>query len=236
MKKILIFSGAGVSKESGIETFRDSEDGLWENYDVMDVATPSGWKKDRSKVLEFYNIRRRQLKEVHPNLAHDLISKLERDYEVTVVTQNVDDLHERAGSTNVIHLHGELNKVRSTMNSNIIYEIDGDVNVGDKCEFGSQLRPHIVWFNESLDSNKTSSAIQSAKDCDICIIIGTSMSVSPANEIPFHIKEGTPLYCIDPNELEFGVPSYMKHVFKHIKELATIGMEILYNDLTIKKN
>lgn len=234
MKKILIFTGAGVSKESGIETFRDS-DGLWGNYNIMDVATPNGWRKDKEKVLEFYNLRRRQMKEVHPNLAHELISKLEDHFEVTLVTQNVDNLHERAGSTNIIHLHGELTKVRSTMDPTLIYDRDGDVNLGDKCEKGSQLRPHIVWFGEGLNPYFMSKAIESVVECDICVIIGTSMVVSPANEIPFHIKKGTPLYCIDPSELGFEVPDGMKETFTHIQEPATIGMEKLYNEL-IDKN
>ena len=231
-KKILVFTGAGVSKESGIETFRDSADGLWNNYRIEDVASIQGWRKDKELVLEFYNKRRAQLKEVEPNLAHTLISKLQEDFDVTVVTQNVDNLHERAGSANVIHLHGELNKVRSTLDPKLVYNWTEDLNIGDKCEKDSQMRPHIVWFGEMLETKNTSSAIKAAQECDICIIVGTSMVVSPANEIPFHISEGTPLYCIDPDDLGFDVPSYMKHMFKHIKEPASTGMEQLYNQLT----
>jgi len=150
MKKILVFTGAGVSKESGIETFRDSAESLWNNHRIEDVATAEAWRKDKELVLDFYNQRRKQLKEVEPNLAHDLIAKLEEKYQVTVVTQNVDNLHERAGSTNVIHLHGELTKVRSTLNPNLVYDWHDDCSLGDKCEKGSQLRPHIVWFSISL--------------------------------------------------------------------------------------
>jgi NAD-dependent deacetylase len=150
-KKILVFSGAGVDKESGVETFRDSQDGLWNNNKIEDVATPDGWRRNKEKVLDFYNMRRAQLKEVEPNLAHQIIADLENEFDVTVVTQNVTNLHERAGSTKIIHLHGELTKVRSTLDSTLIYDWTEDCNLGDKCEKGSQLRPHIVWFGENLN-------------------------------------------------------------------------------------
>ena len=228
-KKILVFSGAGVSKESGIDTFRDF-DGLWNNYKIEDVATPNGWKKDKELVLDFYNQRRKQLKDVLPNKAHELLAKLEENFDVINVTQNVDDLLERAGCSNVIHLHGELNKVRSTLNSKLVYDWTEDLNIGDKCEKGSQMRPHIVWFGEGLNENNVNNATLAAKECDICIVIGTSMQVSPANEIPFLTKWNTQIYYVDPGEKDFYVPEFRE--FKHIKEPATTGMEKLYNELT----
>ena len=228
-KKILVFSGAGVSKESGIDTFRDF-DGLWNNYKIEDVATPNGWRKDKELVLDFYNQRRKELKHVQPNKAHELLAKLEENFDVINVTQNVDDLLERAGCSNVIHLHGELNKVRSTLNSKLVYDWTEDLNIGDKCEKGSQMRPHIVWFGEGLNENNVNNATIAAKECDICIVIGTSMQVSPANEIPFLTKYNTLIYYVDPGEKDFYVPEFRE--FKHIKEPATTGMEKLYNELT----
>ena len=236
MKKILIFTGAGVSKESGIETFRDSKDSLWNNYKIEDVATIDAWRKNRSLVLDFYNQRRAQLKEVEPNLAHKIIADLEKDHEVTLVTQNVDNLHERAGSTNVIHLHGELTKSRSTYpGSTEIYDCTGDINIGDKCPRGAQLRPHIVWFGENLDPSNLDKATIAAQECDICIIVGTSMQVAPANQIPLLVKEGTPIYYVDPGEA-FDVPRYYDGMsrwsedvtyvdYDHIQEIASVGMQ-----------
>ena len=224
-KKILIFTGAGVSEESGIETFRGNN-GLWDNYKIEDVATPSGWRKNREVVLDFYNQRRAQLKDVEPNLAHKLIADLEKDFDVQVVTQNVDNLHERAGSTNIIHLHGELTKSRSTFpGSSETYDCPGDINLGDKCPRGSQLRPHIVWFSENLDSVDLLNAEKAAFECDICIIVGTSMQVSPANQIPFITKEDCIIFYVDPSESDFYIPEFRKNFFKHIKEPATVGMQ-----------
>jgi NAD-dependent deacetylase len=226
-KKVLVFTGAGVSAESGVATFRTGDDGLWYNHKVEDVATPGGWRRDREKVLNFYNMRRAQLKDVEPNLAHQIIAHLEKDFDVTVVTQNVDNLHERAGSTKIIHLHGELTKVRSTLDSTLVYDWSEDCNLGDKCEKGSQLRPHIVWFGEYLNPKLIDRAEEAAKECDVCIIVGTSMKVSPANEIPFLTKENCQIFYIDPNDADFYVPEY----FNHIKEVASIGMEKVKNDL-----
>ena len=225
MKKILIFTGAGVSEESGIETFRGNN-GLWNNYKIEDVATPDGWRKNRQLVLDFYNARRVQLNTVEPNLAHQLIASLEKDFDVCIVTQNVDNLHERAGSKNIIHLHGELTKSRSTFpGSTETYDCPGDINLGDKCPRGSQLRPHIVWFSESLDPIKIKNAETESEKCDICIIVGTSMQVSPANQIPFLTKEDCLIYYIDPSDIDFYIDKQRKPFFKHIKEPATIGMQ-----------
>lgn len=232
-KKIMVFSGAGLSKESGVETFRDS-DGLWNNYKIEDVATPEGWKKDKELVLDFYNQRRQQLKEVHPNLAHRLIAELENKFDVINVTQNVDNLLERAGSTNVIHLHGELTKVRSTLDPSLIYDWTEDVNLGDKCDKGSQLRPHIVWFREQLNQEFVNEAVKAAEQCDYCIIVGTSLQVSPANEIPFLTDFKTPIYYIEPSKIDmlmYDIPDYKLPYFHHVKKVATKGMQYIFNQL-----
>ena len=231
-KKILVFSGAGVSKESGIETFRDSKDSLWNNYRVEDVATADAWRRNRSLVLDFYNQRRAQLKDVHPNMAHQIIADLEKEYDVTLVTQNVDNLHGRAGSKNIIHLHGELSKSRSTFpGSTESYDCDGDIKIGDKCPRGAQLRPHIVWFGENLDPINIDKAEAAAGKCDICIIVGTSMQVFPANQIPFLTKQDCIIFYVDPSEKDFYVPEFRSVFFHHIKEPATTGMQKLLNIL-----
>lgn len=231
MKKILVFTGAGVSEESGVATFRTGADGLWYNHKVEDVATPDGWRRDREKVLNFYNMRRAQLKSVDPNLAHQIIADLEKDFDVTVITQNVDNLHERAGSTNVVHLHGELTKVRSTLDSTLIYDWTEDCNIGDKCERGSQLRPHIVWFGEDLNPKFIQRAEEAAYECDVCVIVGTSMKVSPANQIPFLTKENTLIYYVDPSDVDFYIPEFRKSYFTHIQDVASTGMDKVKADL-----
>lgn len=238
-KKVLIFTGAGVSAESGVATFRTGDDGLWYNHKIEDVATPTGWRKDREKVLNFYNMRREQLKDVEPNLAHKIIAELENYFDVTVVTQNVDDLHERAGSTNIIHLHGELTKARGCMYDHKSSPLDSiidigynPINIGDKCPTtGSQLRPHIVWFGENLNPDFIEMATKAASEADVCIIVGTSMKVSPANTIPFLTKESARIYYIDLSDLDFYVPEYRKHLFKHYQEAASTGMEKVKQDL-----
>jgi len=230
-KKILIFTGAGVSAESGIKTFRDSQNGLWYNFDVNEVASIDGWKKDRAKVLDFYNKRRSEMKSVEPNKAHQIIAALEKHFDVTVVTQNVDNLHERAGSTDIVHLHGELSKVRSTFNDELIQDWDGDVNIGDKCIKGSQLRPHIVWFGEMLNTSDLHYAKVKATEADICVVVGTSMQVSPANTIPFLTKEDALIYYVDPSEVDFRVSDYRKAFFYHFNEPASTGMQRVYDDL-----
>lgn len=228
--KILVFSGAGIDQESGIPTFRTGSDGLWYNHKIEDVATIGGWRRDKSKVLDFYNQRRSQLKDVSPNDAHRILFELENIYDITIVTQNVSNLHELAGSTKVIHLHGELTKVRSTLDRTLVYDWDGDCNIGDKCERGSQLRPDIVWFGEELDDNNLNSAISYAKEADICIIVGTSMNVSPANSIPFLTNDDVKIYYIDPSEY---VNDTDREVI-HIKDVATNGMRLLEYILNLK--
>ncbi|WP_298247762.1 NAD-dependent deacylase [uncultured Christiangramia sp.] len=195
MKKIVVLSGAGISAESGLKTFRD-ENGLWEGHDVMEVASPMAWENNRELVLDFYNQRRRQLLEVEPNAAHYALVGLENQYDVQIITQNVDDLHERAGSSNVLHLHGELLKARSTFDENLVMDWKKDIRSGDFCEHNKQLRPHIVWFGEAVPM------FQKAADhcamADILIIVGTSMQVYPAAGLVDFIPKKCPVYFIDP--------------------------------------
>lgn len=194
-KHLVILSGAGMSAESGIKTFRDA-DGLWEGHDVMEVATPEGFAKNPEWVLNFYNQRRKQLFEVSPNPAHIALADFESDYKVSIITQNVDDLHERAGSTNVIHLHGELLKVRSTKDATDIFEWKTDILLGDVCKKGHQLRPHIVWFGEEVPMIEKSMSI--CETADILVIIGTSMQVYPAAGLMHYVPSNTPIFYIDP--------------------------------------
>lgn len=229
-KKITVLTGAGVSAESGISTFRDS-DGLWENYKVEDVASIEGWYRDPALVLDFYNARRAQLAAVKPNAAHIAIAGLEKDYDVTVVTQNVDNLHERAGSTRIIHLHGELTKVRP---ENACNDIDGyseatvfdigtdSIHIGDMAPNGAQLRPHIVWFGEAVP--KIEAAIDAVEAADILLIVGTSLQVYPAAGLYRYAGMHTPIYIIDPKEL-----SVRDGRLTHIKDVATKGMETFKN-------
>lgn len=195
MNKVIVLTGAGVSAESGISTFRDAG-GLWEGHDVMEVASPEGWRRNQALVLDFYNKRRRQLKEVEPNAAHHALVELEKRYQVSVITQNVDDLHERAGSRKVIHLHGELRKVRSTRNPNLVYDWTEDLVLGDTCELGSQLRPHIVWFGEAVPMIEHAAAETSTGD--IVIIVGTSMQVYPAASLIGFADQAERIYYVDP--------------------------------------
>lgn len=195
MKKIVVLTGAGVSAESGINTFRDAN-GLWEGHEVMDVASPSGWERNQELVLDFYNQRRRELKKVKPNAAHLALKELEEKYDVHIITQNVDDLHERAGSKNVIHLHGELKKARSTFDEDLVMDWEGDIKPGDFCEHNFQLRPHVVWFGEAVPMMEK--AIKITMQADILIIIGTSMQVYPAAGLIDFISDETPVYFIDP--------------------------------------
>jgi len=196
MQKLVVLTGAGISAESGISTFRVSG-GLGEGYDVNQVATPEGFAADPALVLDFYNQRRRQLSQVEPNEAHRLLAHLEKRYEVVIITQNVDDLHERAGSHNIIHLHGELLKSRGVDNPEVTYPCTGDIHVGDKSPTGAQLRPHIVWFGEEVPMLEK--AIAQVYSADILMIIGTSLQVYPAASLIDYVKEGTPIFYIDPN-------------------------------------
>lgn len=207
MKRIVAITGAGISAESGIKTFRD-EDGLWENYRIEDVATPEAWHKDYKLVLHFYNERLKQLIHVSPNQAHLSLVRLEANYEVDVITQNVDDLHERAGSSKVLHLHGELRKKRSQVDPNYILPIDSNTNeiqLGDLCPYGQQMRPHIVWFGESVP--KMEEAADIVQKADIILIIGTSMAVYPAAGLIYYAKNDIPVYYIDPKADQTTIPN-----------------------------
>jgi len=227
MKTIVILTGAGVSAESGISTFRDSN-GLWEQYRIEDVATPEAWEKDPVLVMNFYNERRRQLYSVQPNAAHHSLAELEKNYHVEIITQNVDDLHERAGSTNVLHLHGELKKARSTVDPELIYDIDGwELKFGDLCEKGSQLRPHIVWFGEAVPNIIPATAI--IRRADIVMVIGTSLQVYPAAGLLQYAPSSAEKYLIDPEAL----PDYHVRNLQIIREKASLGVTKLVKKLNV---
>ena len=221
--KLVVLTGAGISAESGLSTFRDAG-GLWEGYDVMEVASPEGWEADPKLVLEFYNQRRLAAKQAEPNIAHKLLAQLEAYYDVVVITQNIDDLHERGGSSHVIHLHGELNKCRSTARSSLVYEINGpELNWGDTCELGSQLRPNIVWFGEMVPLLDT--AAEYAMRADIFAVIGTSLLVYPAAGLIHYVPQESHIYIIDPK-----MPTVTEKAnLTKIEEPATIGTQELYN-------
>ena len=215
-KKLVVLSGAGISAESGISTFRDST-GLWENHKIEDVASPEGFAKNPSLVLDFYNARRRQLKEVLPNDAHIILAELEHDFDVQIITQNVDNLHEKAGSTKVLHLHGELTKARPVNNDTKIIDWEIDLNIGDKDEFGNQLRPHIVWFGEMVPEMEN--AIKFVSKADIFLVIGTSLQVYPAAGLTDYITDNCPVFVIDPH-----LENTFSHKTTFIKMSATKGI------------
>lgn len=217
-KKLVVLTGAGISAESGIKTFRDS-DGLWEGHDVMEVATPEGWHKNQDLVLDFYNKRRQQLKQVQPNLGHIILAELEKDFDVHIITQNVDDLHERAGSTKVLHLHGELLKVRSIKDKNLILDWTEDLFTGDFDENGYQLRPHIVWFGEEVPALEE--AIDITETADYFAVIGTSLQVYPAAGLISYTPSTTPVFYIDPKPI--AIPNIRNKV-ETIAKFASEGV------------
>ncbi|NGY38179.1 NAD-dependent deacylase [Flavobacterium sp. XN-5] len=220
-KRLVVLTGAGISAESGIKTFRDG-DGLWEGHNVMDVATPEGWIRNPELVLDFYNKRRQQLKEVTPNLGHEILAELEAHFDVFVITQNVDDLHERAGSKNVLHLHGELLKVRSTTNPNHILDWTEDLNTGDFDAQKNQLRPHIVWFGEEVPA--LDEAIAITKTADYFAVIGTSLQVYPAAGLIDFTHPEVPVFYIDPKPIR--IPN-LRNPLEVIPEIASEGMKRL---------
>jgi NAD-dependent deacetylase len=225
MKKVVVLSGAGVSAESGIKTFRDSG-GLWEGYDVMVVASPEGWQANPELVLDFYNQRRKNAINAVPNEGHLTIAELEKYFKVSVITQNIDNLHEQAGSSNVIHLHGELFKSRSTADPTLIYDVEGwELNLGDTCEKGAQLRPHIVWFGEMVPMMEV--AVEEVLTADIFIVIGTSLQVYPAAGLLEYARSSTPIYVIDPNMPDISYRSNL-HL---IEEVGSIGMKMVKQEL-----
>jgi NAD-dependent deacetylase len=223
--RIVVLTGAGISAESGISTFRD-QDGLWEKHDIMDVATPEGWRKNPELVLQFYNQRRKQLDEVLPNKAHFALTKLQKHFHVDIITQNVDDLHERAGSSNVIHLHGELRKVRSEKIPSLVYITKHwEVKLGDTCEKGHQLRPDIVWFGEDVPLIPHATLL--VEKADIILVIGTSLNVYPAAGLLYNAKYNAQKILIDPNEMQ------VENVFhlKHYKERAGVAVPGIVDNL-----
>ncbi len=224
-RRIVVLTGAGISAESGIRTFRDSG-GLWEEHDVTEVATYEAWKKNPELVLRFYNERRKQVIEAQPNEGHKALVRLESKFDVQIITQNVDDLHERAGSKNILHLHGEIRKARSTYNPALIYEIEGwELTATDRCEEGSRLRPHIVWFGEEVPEIENAAAL--AATADIFIIIGTSLNVYPAAGLVNYAPQACPVFLIDPNEV--GGTTVRNTII--IREPASKGVPILVDKL-----
>lgn len=222
-KKLVVLTGAGISAESGLKTFRDS-DGLWEGYDIHEVATPRGWKKNPQLVLDFYNMRRQDVAKAAPNAAHKALAELEKDYDVHIITQNIDDLHERAGSTQVLHLHGEIFKMRSEQDEQLVYEIRGDINLGDKAADNAQLRPHIVWFEEPVPMIEVAAAV--ASDADIFAVIGTSLVVYPAAGLVHYVAPFVPKFIIDKNIPETGyllnLTVIEKRATEGVKDLAKL--------------
>jgi NAD-dependent deacetylase len=217
---LVVLSGAGISAESGLKTFRDG-DGLWNGYDVYEVASPHGWKRDAALVLDFYNMRRKDVLAAEPNTAHTALVQLEKDFDVTIITQNIDDLHERAGSSNVLHLHGEIFKMRATNDENTIYDIRGDIQLGDTNKYGVQLRPHIVWFDEPVPMIEKAVAITSS--AGIFVVIGTSLQVYPAASLLHYVPSDVPKYIIDKN-----IAATNKYPGIHfIEKPATEGMKEL---------
>lgn len=225
MKKIVVLSGAGISAESGLATFRDSG-GLWEGYDVMEVASIDGWRKNPARVLEFYNMRRKAAFDAEPNEGHKALARLEDKFDVTIVTQNVDNLHERAGSKKIIHLHGELFKCRSSLDEHLVFDMKGfELNLGEKCPRGSQLRPHIVWFGEMVPMMEV--AAREVMQAELFIVVGTSLQVYPAAGLVDYVNEEVPTYVIDPN-----IPTVRsRRNLNLIREKASTGLQQLADTL-----
>ena len=226
MKRLVVFTGAGVSADSGIATFRDS-DGLWANYRIEEVCTPEALARNRAKVVEFYNLRRRETLSKEPNAAHRAIAELEKYFDVEVVTQNVDNLHERAGSTRITHLHGDLTKLRSTANPDLIYPIDGwEQDLDARAEDGSYLRPHIVFFGEAVPMFDRATRI--VEKADILVVVGTSLAVYPAASLVHYARRGVPIYLVDPGQPDVAM---IRNPLTHIRERAAIGMPQLLEKL-----
>jgi NAD-dependent deacetylase len=226
MKNIIVLTGAGISAESGLKTFRDS-DGLWEGYNIEDVATPEAWERDPAMVQDFYNQRRKSVLEAQPNAAHYALAKLEEKYDVTIITQNIDDLHERAGSTRVVHLHGIITRSQSNINPNLTYPIGGwEIKMGDTCELGSQLRAHVVWFGEAVPMIET--AAQLCSKADLFILVGTSLAVYPAAGLINYVPREVTKYIIDPN-----IPTVSNRRIVEMPYKASIGVPMLVDELLL---
>jgi NAD-dependent deacetylase len=229
MKHIVVLTGAGISAESGLKTFRDS-DGLWEGYDIEEVATPQAWRRNPALVQEFYNMRRKSVLEATPNAAHEALARLEKEYKVTVITQNIDDLHERAGSTDVVHLHGIITRSQSSANPNLTYPIDGwELKMGEFCELGSQLRAHVVWFGEDVPMIERAARV--CATAEIFILVGSSLAVYPAAGLINYVPHGVPKYIIDPK-----IPYLTSDNFIKIEQKATVGVSELVAKLLTNPN
>ena len=227
MKKIVVLTGAGISAESGLKTFRDS-DGLWEGYNIEDVATPGAWRRNPKLVQDFYNERRKNVLEAQPNAAHYALAKLEEKYDVTIITQNIDDLHERGGSTKVVHLHGIITRSQSSKNPNLTYAMEGwEIKMGELCELGSQLRAHVVWFGEDVPMIET--AAQICTQADLFILVGSSLAVYPAAGLVNYVPRSVTKYIVDPKIPEL---SHNNNFIK-IEQKATVGVPALVNQLLI---
>ncbi|MEN9568958.1 MAG: hypothetical protein RL172_189 [Bacteroidota bacterium] len=227
-KHIVVLTGAGISAESGLKTFRDG-DGLWNGYSVYDVATPGAWKKDPALVLDFYNMRRREVLKAAPNEAHKGLAALEKDFSVSIVTQNIDDLHERAGSTNIVHLHGEIFKMRSDRNERLLYDTRDDIKLGDTAEDGAQLRPHIVWFEEPIPMIEKAADLVAA--CDCLVVVGTSLQVYPAASLLHFAHSTTPRYIIDKKIPPVPGAANLTIIEKPATEGITLLQQLLYSTL-----
>ncbi|RFZ94319.1 NAD-dependent deacylase [Mucilaginibacter conchicola] len=224
MKRVVVLTGAGISAESGLKTFRDS-DGLWEGYNIEDVATPEAWERNPELVQEFYNERRRSVLEAEPNAAHFALASLQDKYEVHIITQNIDDLHERAGSQNVMHLHGVITRSQSSINPKLTYPIDGwEIKMGETCELGSQLRAHVVWFGEAVPMIESAAVLCS--QADIFILVGTSLAVYPAAGLINYVPRTVTKYIIDPN-----IPTVANRSIVEMPYKATIGMPMVVEEL-----
>ncbi|WP_374948224.1 NAD-dependent deacetylase [Mucilaginibacter sp.] len=224
MKRVVVLTGAGISAESGLKTFRDS-DGLWEGYNIEDVATPEAWARNPELVQQFYNERRKSVLEAQPNAAHYALAKLVQKYEVTIITQNIDDLHERAGSANVVHLHGVITRSQSSLKANLTYPIDGwELKMGDTCELGSQLRAHVVWFGEAVPMIEKAASI--CLEAGIFILVGTSLAVYPAAGLINYVPSGVTKYIIDPN-----IPTVSNNRIVEMPYKASIGVPMLVDEL-----
>jgi NAD-dependent deacetylase len=224
-KRIVVFTGAGMSAESGIKTFRDNG-GIWEEFKLEDVATPEAWQRNPKLVLDFYNQRRKQVMEAKPNRGHIILAELEKFFDVQIITQNIDDLHERAGSKKILHLHGQIVKSQSSLDPNLVYNMKtSEINFGEKCEKGSQLRPHIVWFGEMVPEMEN--AIEMMANADIFITVGTSLVVYPAAGLIHYAPPKSIKYLVDPGDFDSSVLNNLKH----IKQGASIGMQILMDEL-----
>jgi NAD-dependent deacetylase len=228
MEKIVFFTGAGVSEESGIPTFRDRM-GLWNISNPEEIASKNAWRDNRQEVLRFHNNMRRTVIESQPNEAHRLIASLQENYDVLVITQNVDDLHERAGSKNVIHVHGKILESRSTVNPNLVYPCLGDIHMGDRCERGSQLRPNVIWFNEDLNEKEMEFCIEKVRECDCLVVVGTSLSVFPANQLITYVSRESELVIIDPNAQIFEVN---RRNTRFVPTIASEGMQIFLDHIS----